>query len=175
MALTGRHRSAFVYVMEGTSEHVPVGKAEDIGKETILAALFQDLARREGVVRAFREGERLVEVEGRTRRAAAVVVEWELAGGAWWLAWRLFGTGEASVGVFHGDRLVREGTTFDELDEPFREWLDRATATIETKRQQLALRAAYPTAPSIASIARNIRVESTISVGGLITTNDRRA
>lgn len=73
VALTGRLRSAFIYVMEGTSEHFPVGKAEDIGKETILAALFQDLARREGVVRAFREGERLVEVDGRNRRAAVIV------------------------------------------------------------------------------------------------------
>lgn len=32
VALTSRLRSAFVYVMEGTSEHMPVGEAEDIGK-----------------------------------------------------------------------------------------------------------------------------------------------
>jgi hypothetical protein len=136
VALTGRLRSAFVYVMEGTSEHMPVGKAEDVGKETILAALFHDLARREGVVRAFREGERLVDVDGRIRRAA-VIVECDLATGAWWLAWRLFGTGEASVGVFHGDWQERAGTTLEQLEEPFREWLDRGTATIETKRHQL--------------------------------------
>jgi len=136
VALTGRLRSAFVFVIEGTSEHFDVGRSEELGKETIVAALFQELAAREGVLRAFREGERFVEVDGRTRRVAAIV-ERDLASGAWWLAWRLFGTGDASVGVFHGEWQEREGATLDELDEPFHEWFDCGTATIETKRQQL--------------------------------------
>lgn len=136
VAMTGRLRSAFVYAMDGHSEHMPVDKAEDIGKETILAALFRDLGRRDGVLRAFRQGERFVEVDGRGRRAATLL-EWDLATGSWWLAWRLFGTGESSVGVFHGDWQERVGTTLDELDEPFREWLDRGTATIETKGQSV--------------------------------------
>lgn len=66
---------------------MPVDKAEDLGKETILAALFRDLGRRDGVVRAFRQGERHVDVDGRNRRAA-VVVEADFTTGAWWLAWR---------------------------------------------------------------------------------------
>lgn len=132
VALTGRLRSAFAYVMEGASEHLPIDKAEDIGKEAVVAALFRDLARRDGVVRAFRQGERHVEVDGRGRRAAAII-EVDLTDGRWWLAWRLFGTGEASVGVFHGEWQEREGATLDELDEPFREWIDAGTATTETK------------------------------------------
>lgn len=136
VALTGRLRSAFVYVMDGLSEHMPVGKAEDLGKETILAALFRDLAARDGMVRAFRQGERRVEVDGRGRRAAAIV-ELDLATGRWWLAWRLFGTGEASVGVFHGEWQEQEGASLEELDEPFREWLDAGTATIEMKGQSV--------------------------------------
>ncbi len=136
VAMTGRLRSTFVYALEGQSEHIPVDKAEDIGKETILAALFRDLGRRGGVVRAFRQGERFVDVDGRNRRAAAIV-EADLSTGGWWLAWRLFGTGEASVGVFHGDWQERQGATLDELDEPFREWLDAGTATTETKGQSI--------------------------------------
>lgn len=134
VAMTGRLRSAFVYVLEAHSDHMPMAQHEDLGKEPLLAALFLELARREGVVRAFREGERFVEVEGRSRRAA-VVLEWSVAEGRWWLAWRLFGTGEASVGVFHSDWQEREGATLDELEEPFREWLDAGTATTETRGQ----------------------------------------
>ncbi len=134
VALTGRLRSAFVYVLDGNQEHMPVDKAEDLGKETILAGLFRNLAQRNGVLRAFRQGERRVEVDGRGRRAAAVL-ELDMATGGWWLASRLFGTGEASVGVFHGEWEEREGAALDELDEPFREWLDAGTSTIEIKGQ----------------------------------------
>ena len=60
VAMTGRLRSAFVYVAEAHSDHLPMAQHEDLGKEPLLAALFIVLARREGVVRAFREGERLI-------------------------------------------------------------------------------------------------------------------
>lgn len=136
VAMTGRLRPALVYTMEAAFEHMPLDKAEDIGNERLIAALFLNLARRDGILRAFRQGERRVEADGRGRRAAAIL-EYDLADGRWWLAWRLVGTGEASVGVFHGDWIEREGTTLDELDEPFREWLDAGTATIETKGQSV--------------------------------------
>lgn len=136
VGMTGRLRSTLVYALEGQSEHMPIDKAEDLGKEALIAALFRDLARRDGVLRAFRQGERHIELDGRYRRAATVL-ELDLANGSWWLAWRLFGTGEAAVGVFHGEWVEAEGATLEELDEPFREWLDAGTATTEMKGQSL--------------------------------------
>ncbi len=134
--MTGRLRPALVFAREGSCEQLSLEKAEEIGNERLIAALFMDLARREGVVRAFRQGERRVEVDGRGRRALGVL-EYEVESGKWWLAFRLIGTGEASVGVFHGEWKESEGEGLEALDEDFREWLDAGTATIETRREEL--------------------------------------
>jgi len=87
------------------------------------AALFRLCAGQPEVVRAYREGEITVEEHGARYRAAALV-EWDHRTGRWWAAQRRIGTNAVSVGVFHGDWLVREGDGLDTLGEPLRSWVD---------------------------------------------------
>ncbi len=111
---------------------VPGTPDDRLGKEAVVAVSFAQFATRDGVLRAFRTGECLRDT-GDGHRRALLLVEWFPGTDRWWLAWRLMGTGEAGVGVFHGDWQHAEGDGLEalgELDESFREWLDTGEAAV---------------------------------------------
>lgn len=119
---TGGAAAGFRFFTADTHEWAETG-APDPGDERFHATCFRQLGQRPGVVRRVREGEARVAIAGSHRRAA-VVLEWQPPGDAWWLAWRLIGEREGQVGVFFGDWVVSQGTGVETLPEPFREWLE---------------------------------------------------
>ncbi len=115
------------YVVPGTPE-------VRMGKEPVVAVSFAQFATRDGVLRAFRTGECLRDT-GDGHRRVLLLLEWFPGTDRWWLASRLLGTGEAGVGVFHGEWEAAEGDGLDALgalDENFREWLDTGEAGVSS-------------------------------------------
>jgi hypothetical protein len=135
VASTAAVRPLLIFLTAAHRETLDLGPAStDVEKETVLVATFQKLGQREGVARSFRQGElRLAGADGRLRRAACLL-EW-LGGEGWWLATRFFGTGQAGVGVQHGDWQRSQGSGLEALNEAVRAWLDVGSAELERLQQ----------------------------------------
>ena len=121
----GRLTPKFRYLHAKQQEVFEVGEPE-LGEERHHAIFLRHLGQRPGVVRRFREGELLVEVDGAHRRAV-VLMELDPNGltDAWWVAWRLMGEREGRVGVFHGDWVTVEGLGALMFPEACADWFPR--------------------------------------------------
>ena len=125
VSLLGRLPSRLVLI--GT-DFVRVGKLtpDDELEDQRMAAVFNVGARQPDVVRALREGEAVID-----GRRVLALLEYNPLGRSFWLATRHFGANAVEVGVFHGEWIEREGVGLDELEEPFRDWVDIGGLSVE--------------------------------------------
>ncbi len=147
VALTGAAPALFFYYSPGVAELMQLGHAaKDPEQEGVLAAALHQFGGREGVQRAFRQGEALLPDEGGRLRRAACLLE-VLEGERWWLAWRFFGQGEGGVGVQYGDWLRDRGEGWSELPEALRGWVDPGRLELKDFQHEET-----PTAPPMPDI-----------------------
>jgi hypothetical protein len=138
VALVGQPAETLRFYVEGAVEEYDLGDAVQTDPEAgpALAAMFVKLGQQEGPIRRFRVGELAVAGDGDRRRRAIAILEvmsLDEAGlpARWWTATRLFGQGEAGIGVTHGDWVEAEGDDPAELPVPFGDWVDAAPEYLE--------------------------------------------
>jgi hypothetical protein len=102
------------------------------GQESILALILHKQGE-DTVKRRFRRGEIAIPTEDGRRRAVALLEL--LPDNRWWVAWRLVGTGQLEVGVWHGEWQYSEGQGIETLLEPLQEWIDMEKAELVSMEQ----------------------------------------